>query len=261
MARGSDYGRGGSTTSHTGIEMMGSGGGVDSKGKTTITKKYFVTNPAELDNAPVLSGFLATSISYNKINNTAYEQSVNYEAMTDGSGPGTTVWLNNGVKGTFEMFCAFAEKAIEKHPRIQKLKDEYFGYTSDNGSKILFPELYIPEGKAGPLANAGTKPNPMFGVTSYKEATLTLRHTYYTRTINAGIWNTVGLIVDRLPAGIPAPKGDLDEDGKEIPRQWMMQAPAVSKEGESWRVQHEYVMLDAKGSPELLYLPGTVPGT
>ena len=100
----------------------------------------------------------------------------------------------------------------------------------------------------------------MFGVTRYKEITLTLRHSYYTKNINANIWDTAGRVVDKLPAAIPVPKGEKDKNGKEIPPKWMMQAPAVSRQGEAWQVVQEYVLLDRKGIAQGLYEKGTVPG-
>jgi len=100
----------------------------------------------------------------------------------------------------------------------------------------------------------------MFGVTKYKEPTLTLRHTYFTRYVNPNIWFTTGRVVDRLPAGIPIPRGEKDDDDKEIPRCWMMQAPAISRQGEAWQVVQEYVLLDAQGVADGMYEIGTVPG-
>jgi hypothetical protein len=238
--------------------MLGTGGGVDAKGKTTVTKKYFVTDASQLETAPVLNGYSATAINYVKINETAYEQTVQYEAQTDTSGTGTTVWLQNGVKGTFEMFCSFESKPIELHPRIDKLTVDFGGYFTFDGY-AKWPPTYTPTSGGG-LGTGTPITNPMFGVTRYKEITLTLRHSYYTKSVNGNIWNTAGRIVTKLPAGIPIPKGEKDKNGKEIPREWMMQAPAVSRQGEAWQVVQEYVLLDAKGVADGLYEKGTVPG-
>ena len=258
MARGSSgsSGGGGGAT-HTGIEMLGTGGGVDARGKTTVTKKFFVTQASQLETAPVLTGYSATNINYVKINETAYEQTVQYEAQTDSSGAGTTVWLQNGVKGTFEMFCSYESKPIELHPRIDKLSVDFGGYFTPDGF-AKWPPTFTPTSGGG-LGSGNTIPNPMFGVTRYKEVTLTLRHTYFTQNVNPNIWDTAGRVVDKLPAGIPIPKGEKDKDGKEIPRRWMMQAPAVSRQGEAWQVVQEYVLLDSKGVADGMYETGTVP--
>jgi len=258
MARGSSYSSGSASTTHTGVEMLGTGGGVDARGKTTATKKYFVTDASQLETAPVLSGYAATGINYTKINETAYEQTVQYEAQTDNSGIGTTVWLQNGVKGTFEMFCSFESKPIELHPRIDKLTVDFGGYFTFDGF-AKWPPTYTPTSSGG-LGTGTPIPNPMFGVTRYKEITLTLRHSYYTKNVNPNIWDTAGRVVTKLPAGIPVPKGEKDKDGREIPRRWMMQAPAVSRQGEAWQVVQEYVLLDAKGVADGMYETGTVPG-
>jgi hypothetical protein len=261
MARGSSGSGGGSgSVQNTGIEMLGGGGSYQATGKTTINKKYFVTDFAQLQTAPKIDGYQATNISYTKLNDTAYEQSVTYEAMTDGSASdaGGVVWLQSGVKGTFEMFCSFESKPIEKHPRIDQLSVDFGGYfTPDQYAK--WPPTYTPTSGGG-LGSGNPVPNPMFGVRNYKEITLTLRHTYFTKDVNPNIWDTAGRVVDKLPAGIPIPKGEKDKDGKEIPPKWMMQAPAVSRQGEAWQVVQEYVLLDRKGIAQGLYEKGTVPG-
>jgi hypothetical protein len=246
---------------NTGIEMLGGGGSFQATGKTTINKKYFVTDKGQLQTAPKIDGYQATNISYTKINDTAYEQSVTYEAMTEGSASdaGGVVWLQSGVKGTFEMFCSFESKPIELHPRIDKLSLDFGGYFTPDGY-AKWPPNYTPNSGGG-LGSGNPVPNPMFGVTRYKEVTLTLRHTYFTKEINPNIWDTAGRVVDKLPAGLPIPKGEKDKDDKEIPRRWMMQAPAVSRQGEAWQVVHEYVLLDSKGVADGMYEKGTVPGT
>ena len=261
MARGSS-GSGGSSGSvqNTGVEMLGGGGSFQSTGKTTINKKYFVTEFAQLETAPQIDGYQATAINYTKINETAYEQSVTYEAMTERStsDTGGVVWLQFGVKGTFEMFCSYESKPIELHPRIDKLSVDFGGYFTPDGF-AKWPPTYTPTAGGG-LGSGNTETNPMFGVTRYKEVTLTLRHTYFTKNVNPNIWNTAGRVVNKLPAGIPIPKGEKDKNGKEIPRRWMMQAPAVSRQGEAWQVVQEYVLLDSKGVADGMYETGTVPG-
>ena len=260
MSRGSDrYGSGSAGSNVDAIEMAGGGGGVSATGKQTITKKYFVTNSQNLDVAPKIAGYNATQISFVKINETAYEQSVNYESLTEGSttADGGVVWLQNGVRGTFEMFCSFEMINIEQHPRIEKIKEKYSGQPINN--RLTFP-MFLPGGQAGGLSSEKSEKNPMFGVEFYKEATLTLRHTYFTKTLNASIWDLTGKIVTRLPAGVPGPKGEKDSKGKEIPREYMIQAPAVSRQGDAWQVVLEYVMLKASRMATEIYEKGTTPG-
>jgi hypothetical protein len=156
------------------------------------------------------------------------------------------------------MFCSFESKPIELHPRIDKLSVDFGGYFTFDGY-AKWPPTYTPTSGGG-LGTGTPITNPMFGVTRYKEITLTLRHSYYTKNVNGNIWDTAGRVVDKLPAGIPIPKGEKDKDGKDIPRRWMMQAPAVSRQGEAWQVVQEYVLLDAKGVADGLYEKGTVPG-
>jgi len=260
MSRGSSKSGGASgVPAHTGVEMVGGGGGMNSAGKTILNKKYFVTNEEQLETAPAIAGYAATNITYTRINDTAYEQNVTYEAQSEKSGDGTTVFFDFGVKGTFEMFCSFESKPIELHPRINKLLTDFGGYFSGSPLTACFTPTYVPKGGGG-LGSGTAVKNPMFGVTRFKEPTLTLRHTYFTEKLSATIWETTGKVVDRLPAGLPIPRGEKDKDGKEIPRRWMMQAPAVNKQGKAWQVVHEYVLLDSKGVADGMYEKGTVPG-
>lgn len=255
---GSGGGGGGGAASHSGVEMAGGGGGMDSRGKTIINKKYFITDASQLEVAPAVTGFSATNISYTRINDTAYEQTVTYEAQSDNSGAGTTVWLQNGVKGTFEMFCSFESKPIEMHPRIKQLSEDYGGYFTYDGF-AKWPPTYSPTSGGG-LGSGNAITNPMFGVTRYKEPTLTLRHTYFTSQLDSGLWNVTGQTVTNLPAGLPVPPGERDSDGNQVPRRWMMQAPAVSRQGEAWQVVQEYVLLDARGVADGMYESGSIPG-
>jgi len=253
MARGSsDGGSSGGTTANTGIEMLGGGGSFQATGKTTLNKKYFVTDVNQLDNAPLISGYQATNISYTRINDTAYEQSVTYEAQTQASTSetGGVVWLQKGVRGTFEMFCSFKNTPIGRHPRIDKLLKDFGGYIEGDTPK--WPPTYRLINSKG-LSEGKPITNPMFNVENYMEATQTLRHTYFLKEVNPGIWDNTGRIVSKLPAGIPIPKGEKDNNGKEIPRKWMMQAPAVSRQGEAWQVVQEYVILNAKGVADGMY--------
>lgn len=259
MSRGSSYnddaegGAGG-----TGVEMSGGGGGFQATGKITLNKKFFVTDEAKLNVAPKIEGFQATQINFTRINNTAFEQNVTYEAQQKGgnSETGGVVWLQNGLRGSFEMFCSYEIKAIERHPSLQKLFDKFGGFLQDG--KAVFNFLLT--GGAGGLSGGTAKKSPMFGVTTFKEITMILRHTYFIDNLSGSIWNTMGKITTRLPAGIPVPPGEKDDDGNEIKRQWLMQAPALSRQGGAWQVVQEYVLLDTGGIGEGTYQIGTTPG-
>ena len=253
MARGSSGSGGSGSVQNTGVEMLGGGGSFQATGKTTINKKYFVTDFKQLETAPRIDGYQATNITYTRINDTAYEQSVTYEAQTQASTSetGGVVWLQKGVRGTFEMFCSFKNMPIGQHPRIDKLLKDFGGYL-DAGNEPEWPPQYTPI-TGGGLGGGAPVTNPMYGVKNYMEATQTLRHTYFVKEVNPGIWDNTGRIVTKLPAGIPVPKGEKDKDGKEIPRSWMMQAPAVSRQGEAWQVVQEYVILNAKGVADGMY--------
>ena len=156
------------------------------------------------------------------------------------------------------MFCSFKNMPIAQHPRIDKLIKDFGGFF--DGLEPQWPPQYTPT-TAGGLGAGAPVSNPMSGVKSYMEATQTLRHTYFLQEVNPGIWDNTGRIVTKLPAGIPIPKGEKDKDGKEIPRKWMMQAPAVSRQGEAWQVVQEYVILNAKGVAEGMYEQASAVGS
>ena len=69
MARGSDKngGGGGGSGSSTAIEMLGGGGSYQATGKTTINKKYFVTDSAQLEKAPIISNNIYNAKSWFEI--------------------------------------------------------------------------------------------------------------------------------------------------------------------------------------------------
>lgn len=261
MARGSGYGGGaGGTAGDVLGEIQGTTTNLDSSGKNTLRKKYLVTSDSAPTAAPTVTGYNPTNISNTKIFNNTWEMSVDYTKASVGGEdqPTNPVWSVNGVRGQFEMFCSFETKPIELHPRIDILSVTYGGYfTSDGFAK--WPPTYV-DTKGGGLGGGAPKTNPMFGVTRYKEPTLTLRHTYYEENLPRDIWDNTGKVVTRLPAGLPIPKGDKDKNGKEIPRRWMMQSPAISRDGAAWRVQQEYILLDARGVAGELYEVGQVPG-
>jgi len=255
MARGSSsLGSGGGAYSAGKVEMQGGTGMVDSRGKSILNKKYFVTSAAELDYAPKIEGYLPTNITHNRINDSAYEQNITYEGQSNTSDVITSI---EGVKGNIEMFCGFETIPIERHPRISKLTKDFGGYFTPTGD-VKFPSTYTPV-EAGGLAGGKPKDNPMFGVISYKEATLILRHTYFVEEIDANIWDTTGKVVEILPKGIPVPKGELDVNGNEIKRKFMMQAPSINRQGNAWQVVQEYVILNAKAVADGLYAAGILP--
>ena len=253
MSRGSSKSGGGSGFSSR-VEMQGGTGNIDSRGKSILNRKYFVTNDTQLDSAPPITNYKPTNITYTRINETAYEQNVVYEGQLNNSDVITSI---DGVKGNIEMFCSFETTPIERHPRISKLAKDFGGYFTPAGD-AKFPATYVPIAGTG---LGGGKPidNPMFGVFSYKEATLILRHTYFVQFIDATIWDTTGRVVQLLPKGIPIPKGEKDKDGKEIPRKFMMQAPSINRQGDAWQVVQEYVILNAKAVADGLYTSGVIP--
>ena len=258
MARGSSRGGGGGGgPSGPVVEMTGESGELNNTGRARIRKKYFVTNEADLAKVPDLTGYRATNITYNKIGGGAYEQNVEYTAQVDAAVSAVVETLG-GLNGTFEMFTSYESHPIELHPKIDKLSVDYGGYFTPDGF-AKWPPFYTPTSGGG-LGSGTQVRNPMFGVTRYKDVSMTFRHTYYVKNVPRSIYDKAGNIVTNLPAGFPTPKGPVDKDGKEIKRRWMMQMPAVSRDGNSYRVVQEYVLLDSSGAASDLYEVTSTPG-
>lgn len=255
MSRGSSTGpnSGESSSGATNaIEMLGAGGSFDVSGKKQLVKKYFVTTEGDLENAPDIPGYTATNISHTKVA-AGWEQSVQYESIHSGKILGQTGFQGTSSdRGTFEIISSYEIKPIIRHPRIRKLMETYQG-TEPIPGYVVFPQLLSTR---GPLGGSSGQLNPMYGITSYKEYTFTLRHTYYKENPSAEIFSKAGSITEKLPGNFPIPKGETDSEGKEKKRRWLVQVPNMRKEGRGWRIEQDYVLLDAAGFADEMYLSG-----
>lgn len=258
MARGSSGGGGGGGAP-TGpvVEMLGESGEINGTGRAKIRKKFFVNNIADLTKIPEFAGYQATNVTYNQIGGGNYEQNVEYAAQVDANAAPGLVETLEGVSGTFEMFTTYDVVPIAQHPNLDNLIKDFQG--SYNGDKPTWPPNYLPNSGSG-LGSGEPQRNPMYGVTAYKEVNMTFRHTNYKATVSTDTYKNAGKVVTRLPAGFPVPPGPKDSKGKEVPRRWMMQMPAITKEGKSFRVVQEYVLLDFSGIAVGLYEVGNTPG-
>lgn len=258
MARGSSASGGGAgTPSGPVVEMLGESGELTHQGRIRIRKKYFLASADDLGKVPEINGYRAVNVSYSRIG-AGYEQSVDYAAqLTAQQAPGVVEKLG-GLDGSFEMFTSYESVPIELHPRIDQLSVDYGGYFTPDGF-AKWPPFYTPGGGGG-LGAGEQKRNPMFGVTRYKEVSMTFRHTYYLTSLNQGIYEKAGKVVETLPAGFPTPRGPADKDGREIKRRWMVQMPAISREGNSYRIVQEYVLLDTSSVADGMYEVTSTPG-
>lgn len=240
MSRGSSTGLGASGgATVAGTEMLGSTGSMDASGKRTLTKKFFVTAEGDLTKAPAVAGYIATAISHTKLG-VGWEQTVQYEAV-DLSLAGSTGFPQSSDKGTFEIISSYELRPIGRHPRIGRLKEKYNG--REEFGEIVFDEFL----SAGTGVGAKSQRNPMYQVKSYREYTFTVRHTYYKDMVNDNIFDKAGTVTDNLPGSMPVPKGVMDSDGKEIKRKFQIQMPNLRREGNAWRVEQDYVLVDAAG--------------
>lgn len=239
MSRGSTgLGASGGTTV-TGTEMLGSTGSMDASGKRTLTKKFFVTTEGDLTKAPTVTGYIATAISHTKLG-AGWEQTVQYEALDLTLG-GSTGFSQANEKGSFEIISSYELRPIGRHPRIGKLKKKYNG--REEFGEIVFDEFL----SAGTGVGSKSRRNPMYQVKSYREYTFTVRHTYYKETVGKDIFDKAGTTTNKLPGNVPVPKGATDSDGKEIKRYFQIQMPNLRREGNAWRVEQDYVLVDAAG--------------
>ena len=258
MARGSSSRGSASASESSNIEMLGESGEINNTGKAKIRKKFFVKNIQEIPLVKQIEGYTPVSLTYNQLGGGAYEQNVEYAAQL---GPGETgvVQTLNGLTGTFEMFTNYETRPIALHPNILTLLKEYAGQVQ-NGLVQFAGGLIQKDGGSG-LSGGEVERNPMFGVTHYKAVTMTFRHTYYQKNVSAEIYSRAGKKVTSLPGGFPSPKGETDkETGEEIKRRWLMLMPALTKEGNAFRIVQEYVLLDLYGIADELYEPTTPPG-
>jgi len=240
MSRGSSTGlgaSGGSTV--TGTEMLGSTGSMDASGKRTLTKKFFVTAEDNLTRAPTVSGYIATAISHTKLG-AGWEQTVQYEALNLALG-GSTGFPQSSDKGSFEIISSYELRPIGRHPRIGQLKEKYSG--RDEFGEIVFDEFL----SSGTGVGGKRQRNPMYMVKSYREYTFTVRHTYYAQSVGKDIFDRAGATTDKLPGNVPVPKGPMDSDGKEVKRRFQIQMPNLRREGNAWRIEQDYVLVDAAG--------------
>lgn len=240
MSRGSNKGlvaSGGTTV--TGTEMLGSTGSMDASGKRTLTKKFFVSTEGNLTKAPTIAGYIATAINHTKLG-VGWEQTVQYEALDLTLG-GSTGFSQSSDTGSFEIISSYELRPIGRHPRIGMLKEKYNG--REEFGEIVFDE-FLSDG-----TGVGSKSvrNPMYQVKSYREYTFTLRHTYYKDTVGKDIFDKAGTTTNKLPGNVPVPKGAKDSEGREIKRYFQIQMPNLRREGNAWRVEQDYVLVDAAG--------------
>lgn len=255
MARGSSGGGGGSTggTSSNEVEMLGAASSFDARGKRTIVKRFFTSNEGDLQKAEPVEGFSPSAITHTKVP-AGWEKSVTYEARHGGvvlGSSGLDKDRGGTDRGTFEVFSSYELRPIARHPRIRELKEKYFGWATPLGI-IEFSE-YLAGGDTSLVRGRGA-PNPMYGVTHYKEYTFTFRHTYYADTLSTGFLNRAGTITTKLPANFPVPRGEKIGEGTTKARQFLVQPPNLRREGSVWRIEQDYVLLDAAGFADEMYV-------
>lgn len=256
MSRGSGKGGGGDSFSIPPIELAGESGELTNQGRAKIRKKILIEREQDLGKVPQLTGYRAVQCTYTKVPGGFFEQTTDYVAKVKPL-EGLVEKLQ-GVEGTFEMSTSYESHPIELHPKIDKLVLDYGGYYTPDGF-AKWPPFYAPVGGSGLSGGEQTR-NPMFGVTRYKAVSMIFRHTFYEDKVTDKVYEKAGMIVEKLPAGFPIPKGDKLSNGSEIKRRWLMQMPAVSREGGTYRIVQDYVLLDNSGVAEGLYETTQPPG-
>ena len=150
-------------------------------------------------------------------------------------------------EATYEFDSSFREEPIESHPKIDRIKRRFGGETGEDG-RIVFPEkLPGDAGQSSGLSaweSRSAERNPMFGQSTYLVLHAVFRRTYLKRRLPAGLLDEVGTTRERLPGGLPTPKG----------RNWLVMPPKVGKRGNVFEVVEEW-MLSKPGEkwPEAIY--------
>lgn len=135
---------------------------------------------------------------------------------------------------TYEFDSSFKEEPIESHPAWSEIKTKFGGSVVDK--EVTFPET-LPRSQISTAGLTGNEPttqvrNPMFGIKTYLALYVVFRRTYVKKNIPKGLLDAVGTTRDKLPAGLPTPKG----------RNWLIMPPKIRKRGNAWEITEELTL-------------------
>jgi hypothetical protein len=247
MARGSSKGEG-AAENFASVEMLQSGGQIDNSGKYTVSRKYYVTNEADLITTPAqiqVGGktMLPSALSYQKISGGVWEKTIEFTAPVKSTDTGVVKSLSTDTadEGRVQLEVSAELTEIELHPELEDLKKKYNGSVKNN--KVQFSETYT---EAGTGTSGGSpKKNPFFGVRYYYAPGATLRHTYTLDKMPRDLWSGVFKIVptDKLPGAFPPLDDYLNKEGATLKYYWQIQMPEVALVGGRVEITDTYKLL------------------
>jgi hypothetical protein len=266
MARGSSPAN---TTkpSFESVEMVQSGGQIDNSGKYTVSKKYYVTNEADLITTPAsisVGGkiMIPAGLSYQKIAGGIWEKNIEYTAPVRSTETGVVAKLSGTnqpeSEGRLQLEVSAELAPIEQHPEIDDLLKKYNG-TVEKG-KAVFPRTYTPTGAGTSGGNPQT--NPFFGVRYYYQPSATLRVSYTVDRMPGNLWAGVFCIVstEQLPGGFPALSDYLNKEGAALKYFWQIQMPQVAINGGRIEITDTYTLLKPMTEEAALDFNNIAPG-
>jgi hypothetical protein len=246
MARGSST-DGGTENQFKSVEMLQSGGQVDNSGKYTVSRKYYVTNEADLLSTPgnISAGGVAmfpTALSFQKIAGGIWEKTIEFTAGVGTTQTGVVSKLTKNKKdeGRIQLETSAEQVRIEDHPEIEDLKKKYNGIVKDN--VVVFPPTFTGQGTG--TSGGGEKPNPMFGVRYFSKPAATLRHTYAVNAMPSALFDRVFKIIEtrNLPGGFPDIADYANRAGVNLKYYWQIQVPQVSINGGLFEITDTYTL-------------------
>jgi hypothetical protein len=174
-----------------------------------------------------------------------------------------TLWTYQGINGdgksvTFKdrknsldygFDPGFAQVPIQLHRDFTRMKDQFQGYPSNDGTTVIWPpELSGESGSGTSKEKAATgETNPMFGIQAHFEMEGIYRHRYAERDLPGDLQRGVGFIADNLPGRPPRL-----EDG----RNWLKAPTAYQRKGYVFDITEYYWLSRRGGWPEPVYRKG-----
>jgi len=248
MARGSSEDKGGQASGFQSYEMIQSSGQVDNSGKYTVSRKYYVTEEADLVSTPQSiqvggKNMQPSALSYQKIGPSVWEKTIEFTAPLTSNDTGVVRKLNtSGVEeGRLQIEVSSKLEDISRHPERDSLMKKYAGKIV-NG-KLIFEETYTEQGTG--TSGGQPKKNPFFGVRFFYTPSATLRHSYTVDQIPADLWEGVFRIVEtnKLPGGFPPFPEYTNKEGVTMKHHWQIEVPQVAIVGGRIEITDTYTLL------------------
>jgi hypothetical protein len=221
------------------FQMLGLSASRDERGLVSISVPWNCKSLAQTMSVGGGSpfGLPETGRQVSQLEDASYQVTITYEGTED----------EPGEEQSYEFDSSFREEPIESHPKINQIRKRFGGVIGDDG-RITFPEkLPSATGEGTGLSGAestSAEKNPMFGQATYLVLNAVFRRTYLERRVPKDLLDGVGTTRERLPGGLPTPKG----------RNWLVMPPKVARRGNVFEITEEW-MLSKPGEkwPEAIY--------